>query len=117
VPSVDRCALAAFAVWEEWLNLFAGLWLIVAPRLLGFQDSNAMTIDLVIGTVVAALAALEMWLAVDRRQGGPTWHDYAGLRCWTGRGSRAKAKVLPTIVHEFARDNGLPVRPNRHPAH
>lgn len=65
-------ALAAFAVWEQWLNLIAGLWLIVAPWLFGFQESNAMTIDVVIGTVVAALAAFEIWLAVARREGGPT---------------------------------------------
>jgi hypothetical protein len=72
IAVLSVAALAAFAVWEEWLNLIAGLWLIVAPWLLGFEDSNAMTIDVVIGTIVAALAAFEIWLAVDRRQGGPT---------------------------------------------
>ncbi len=72
IAVLSIAALAAFAVWEEWLNLIAGLWLIVAPWLLGFRDSNAMTIDVVIGTIVAALAAFEIWLAVDRRQGGPT---------------------------------------------
>jgi SPW repeat-containing protein len=94
VAVLSIAALAAFAVWEEWLNLFAGLWLIVAPWLLGFQDSNAMTIDVVIGTVVAALAALEIWLAVDHRQGGPTdgGIGYAGLRCWTGRGVSRESK-------------------------
>jgi len=55
-------ALAAFAVWEEWLNLAAGLALIVSPWLLGFQDSGAMTIDVVIGVTVAALAAFEVWV-------------------------------------------------------
>jgi hypothetical protein len=55
-------ALACFAVWEEWLNLIAGLALIVSPWLLGFQDSDAMTIDVAIGVVVATLAALEVWL-------------------------------------------------------
>jgi hypothetical protein len=54
-------ALAAFAVWEEWLNLIAGLGLIVSPWLLGFQNSDAMTIDVVIGALVAALAAFEVW--------------------------------------------------------
>jgi hypothetical protein len=71
IAVLSIAALAAFAVWEEWLNLIAGLCLIVAPWLLGFQNSNAMTIDAVIGTIVAALAAFEIWLAVDRRQGGP----------------------------------------------
>jgi hypothetical protein len=54
-------ALTAFALWEEWLNLIAGLCLIASPWLLGFQDSDAMTVDVVIGTVVAALAAFEAW--------------------------------------------------------
>jgi SPW repeat len=71
IAVLSIAALAAFAVWEEWLNLIAGLSLIVAPWLLGFQDGNAMTIDVVIGTIVAALAAFEIWLAVDHRQGGP----------------------------------------------
>ena len=62
IAVVSIAALAAFAVWEEWLNLIAGLTLIVAPWLLGFQDSQAMTIDVVIGMIVAALAAFEAWL-------------------------------------------------------
>ena len=38
-----------FAVWEEWFILVAGLALIVSPWLLGFQNSDAMSIDVVIG--------------------------------------------------------------------
>src|SRR3974377_59676 len=56
IAVLSIAALSAFAVWEEWFNLIAGLWLIVAPWLLGFQDRNAMTVDVVIGTIVAALA-------------------------------------------------------------
>jgi hypothetical protein len=62
IAVLSIAALAAFAVWEEWLNLIAGLTLIVSPWLLGFQDSDAMTIDVVIGGIVAALAAFEVWL-------------------------------------------------------
>jgi len=58
-------ALAAFAIWEEWFILIAGLALIVSPWLLGFQNSDAMSIDVVIGVIVAALAAFEVWLARD----------------------------------------------------
>ncbi len=61
IAALSIAALAAFAVWEEWLNLIAGLALIVSPWLLGFQDSDAMTIDVVIGAIVALLAALEVW--------------------------------------------------------
>jgi len=63
IAVLSIAALAAFAVWEEWLILVAGLALIVAPWLLGFQDKQAMTIDVGIGVVVAVLAACEAWLA------------------------------------------------------
>jgi hypothetical protein len=55
-------ALAAFAVWEECLNLIAGLWALVSPWVLGFQGTTAMTVHVVIGIIVAALAAVELWL-------------------------------------------------------
>jgi SPW repeat len=61
IAVLSIAALAAFAVWEEWLTLIAGLALIVSPWLLGFQDGDAMTIDVVIGIIVAALAAFEVW--------------------------------------------------------
>jgi SPW repeat len=61
IAVLSIAALAAFAVWEEWLNLVAGVALMVAPWLLGFQDSDAMTIDVVIGGCVALLAAFEVW--------------------------------------------------------
>ena len=69
IAVLSIAALAAFAVWEEWLMLAAGLALIVAPWLLSFQDSQAMEIDVGIGVVVAVLAACEAWLA--RNQSAP----------------------------------------------
>ena len=48
-------ALAAFAVWEEWLNLIAGLALIVSPWLLGF-DQQVWIPHVVIGAVLVLLA-------------------------------------------------------------
>ena len=63
IAVLSIAALTAFAIWEEWLNLIAGLWLIASPWLLGFQDSNATTVHVVIGAVVAALAAFEAWIA------------------------------------------------------
>ena len=67
IAVLSMAALAAFAVWEEWLNLIAGLALIVSPWLLDFQNSNATTIDVTIGAVVVALAAVEVWLAPGER--------------------------------------------------
>jgi hypothetical protein len=40
----------------------AGLWAIVSPWLLGFQGTTAMTVHVVIGILVAALAAAELWM-------------------------------------------------------
>jgi hypothetical protein len=61
IAVLSIAALAAFAVWEEWFILIAGIGLIVSPWLLGFQNSDAMMIDVVIGVVVALLAAFEVW--------------------------------------------------------
>ncbi|MFZ3360117.1 MAG: SPW repeat protein [Xanthobacteraceae bacterium] len=66
IAVLSIAALAAFAVWEEWFILIAALALIVSPWLLGFQNSDAMSIDVLIGVVVAALAAVEVWLTRDQ---------------------------------------------------
>jgi SPW repeat len=56
-------ALAAFAVWEEWLNLIVGLWTLVAPWVLGFQGNRTeMMVHVVVGVLVAVLAAVELWM-------------------------------------------------------
>ena len=60
-------ALAAFAVLEEWFILVAGICLIVSRWLLGFQNSDAMIINVVIGVVVAVLAGFEVWLTREDR--------------------------------------------------
>jgi hypothetical protein len=72
IAVLSVAALAAFAVWEEWLNLVAGLWLIATPWLFSFEDSNAMTVDVLIGTAVTTLAAFEVLLAISHRLDGPT---------------------------------------------
>jgi hypothetical protein len=62
IAVLSIAALAAFAVWEEWFLLVAGIGLIVSPWLLGFQNSDAMIINVVIGVAVALLAAFEVYL-------------------------------------------------------
>jgi SPW repeat len=66
IAVLSIAALAAFAVWEEWFILIAALALIVAPWFLGFQNSAAMSIDVIIGVIVAMLAAFEVWLTRDQ---------------------------------------------------
>ena len=58
---LSLAALTAFAVWEEWLNLIVGLWLIVSPWVLKFPHTSAMRTDVIIGVIVAVLAAAELW--------------------------------------------------------
>lgn len=59
-------ALAAIArpqLWEEWVNLVIGLWLILAPFALGFTDQTApMWNQIVIGLLIGADA---LWAAVQ----------------------------------------------------
>jgi hypothetical protein len=74
IAVLSIAALAAFAVWEEWFILVAGLALIGSPWLLGFQNSDAMTIDVAIGVIVAALAAIEVWLTRDEVTGIAATH-------------------------------------------
>jgi hypothetical protein len=57
----SMAALAAFAEWEEWANLFLGVWVFVSPWVLGFDGSQAMHINLVVGIIVALLATIELW--------------------------------------------------------
>lgn len=62
VVAIAIAALIAFADWEEWAMLALGLWLIVAPWLLGFPVAAAMKIHVGIGLLIAYLAGLELWL-------------------------------------------------------
>jgi uncharacterized membrane protein HdeD (DUF308 family) len=61
---VAAVAFAAFTrplEWEEWINLVIGLWLIISPWLLGFARANsALWTHVIIGLMVAALAAFEL---------------------------------------------------------
>jgi hypothetical protein len=62
IAALSIAALAAFATWEEWLNLILGLWVIVSPWVLGFAGTMAArNVHLVVGFLVAILAAIELW--------------------------------------------------------
>ena len=51
-------ALFAPKVWEEWTNLILGLWLIIAPWVLGFSAHALATWNLVVVGVVVAVLSL-----------------------------------------------------------
>src|SRR5215470_8356900 len=63
IAALAIAALAAFAVWEEWLNLIVGLWTLVSPWVLGFNASTTpTTVHVIVGALVAILAAVEIWM-------------------------------------------------------
>ena len=55
-------AIGAFREWEEWVSLLAGIWVVVSPWILGFAAITfAMWVHVVLGLLVAAAAAWELW--------------------------------------------------------
>jgi hypothetical protein len=63
ILAVAIMALVSFAVWEEWINLLLGLWVLISPWVLGFAGTTAaVQTHVVIGIAVAVLAAIELWL-------------------------------------------------------
>lgn len=61
----------AVAYWEEWTNLLVGIWLVMSPWVLGFAHTSAMHFSIAVGTAVAFMAALELWLMYEAAQGKP----------------------------------------------
>ena len=71
-------ALISFQEWEEWVNIFLGLWLVVTPWLFGFA---AMSSAATAGSAYAAswnfviagllVAGLAIWSRHDTRKHGP----------------------------------------------
>jgi hypothetical protein len=60
-------ALVAFHEYEEWANLVVGLWTVAAPWVLGFSAATAaMWAHVIIGIVIALLAAGSMWFVNNR---------------------------------------------------
>ncbi len=60
---VALAAILAFAEWEEWVNLVLGVWTVVSPWVVGFAGvTTAMWTHVIIGLVVAALAATQLWV-------------------------------------------------------
>jgi len=63
ITAISIAAIVAFSDWEEWLNLLLGVWLVISPWVIGFVHTRAMHVSILIGVMVAFLAALELWLA------------------------------------------------------
>ncbi len=51
-------------LWKEWLNAAAGLWLVMAPHLIGFEDQlGQMQNHTIVGLAVAVFA---IWAVLRR---------------------------------------------------
>ncbi len=49
-------------MWEEWVNLVLGAWLIISPLVLGFRDDTVATVNhFIVGLLVAADALFAMY--------------------------------------------------------
>jgi hypothetical protein len=57
--------LTVFSEWEEWANMIAGFWLVIAPFLDFASHVEAMWTHVVLGLLVAAISAWALW---DERQ-------------------------------------------------
>lgn len=64
IAGLATAALAAYADWEEWLNLIVGVWVAAAPWLLAFHaNMTAVWVHLIAGAIVAVVAAARIWIA------------------------------------------------------
>ncbi|MBR0937918.1 SPW repeat protein [Bradyrhizobium jicamae] len=71
IALLSLAAIVAFSVWEEWINLAVGCWLIASPWLLGFAHSRAMHFSIAAGGVVIFMSLLELWLEYEKTHLGP----------------------------------------------
>jgi hypothetical protein len=64
--AISVAALLAFSLWEEWIALAVGLWMMISPWALGFMHTSGMKVNIGIGAVVVFLSGLELFLVYDR---------------------------------------------------
>jgi hypothetical protein len=64
---VAGAALLAFRLWEEWISLALGVWLVISPWVLGFAASDALMWNAVaIGGMLIIMSGLT--LGQEQRQ-------------------------------------------------
>lgn len=55
VTCISALALYNIKIWEEWINLFAGVWLFLSPWVLGYSQENVFVWNAIIAGIVIAL--------------------------------------------------------------
>ncbi len=64
VAAVSIAALTRFYIWEEWVNVVLGLWLIASPFVLGFTGvTEAMWNHIIVGLLIGADA---VWVILQK---------------------------------------------------
>jgi hypothetical protein len=58
----EAVTLSIFRVWEEWINVVLGAWLVFSPWMLGVTSAAAKANFVVVGLLIAALALYEVWM-------------------------------------------------------
>jgi hypothetical protein len=66
IISAEVVSLSVFRVWEEWIAVILGAWLIICPWILAISSLVARVNLSIVGLLVMALAFYEVWEA--RRQ-------------------------------------------------
>jgi hypothetical protein len=54
--------------WLSWINVIFGLWLIISPFFLGYVNTASLWNDIILGIIVAALAAWSSSAATTQYQ-------------------------------------------------
>lgn len=62
----EAVTLSVFRVWEEWINLALGAWLIISPWVLPLASTPAKANFVIVGILIVGLALYEVW-EVSRR--------------------------------------------------
>ena len=62
VAALAIWAIAMFAEWQDWVTGILGLWVVIAPWVLGFGSFAAAAWNsVIVGLLVLAFAAWELW--------------------------------------------------------
>ncbi len=56
VLALIRAFTPTSTVWLSWINIVAGIWLIIAPFVLGYANIGPRINDIILGIIVAAVA-------------------------------------------------------------
>ena len=66
IIAISADALTSPAVLNQLLNLVIGLWILVAPWALGFDNYIETSVHVVIGAAVAVLSSIKLWTMLQR---------------------------------------------------